>query len=157
MFFALKYPQCLKGIVLIATGAKLRVSPENLAELEEALKGKLGVWVRRMREHYAGLDAEERETLVHKHLEIGPLAQLNDLLCCDRFDLMNRVHEIAVPALVVGGDEDVMIPLKFTDYLAAQIPAAERVMIEGATHHLFLEKPEEFNRAVSDFVSGLAK
>ena len=157
MLYALKYPQDLKGVILVGTGARLRVSPVYLSELEEALKGDMASWVRRMREHYGKLDLVEREDLVRKHLEIGPLAQLNDLLCCDRFDVMDRVQELKVPALIVCGDEDVMTPLKFADYLESQIPEAKKVVLEGATHHLFLEKPGEFNRVISEFIDSLVK
>ena len=37
-------------------------------------------------------------------------------------------------------------------YAAATIPGAQHVIIHGAAHHLPLEKPEEFNRAVLEFL-----
>ena len=93
--------------------------------------------------------------MVRKHLEIGPLAQMNDLLCCDKFDIMDRVEEINVPALVVCGDEDIMTPVKYSDYLAERMPSAERVLISGGTHHMFLEEPDLFNKAVDNFIKSL--
>lgn len=152
MTYALKYPEGLSAIVLIGTGARLRVHRQYISMLEEAVEGNLGGWVEWMKENYGSLPPEEQATLIEKHLEIGPLAQLNDLLCCDRFDIRERVHEIRVPTLVICGGQDTMTPTKFTNYLAEKIPGAKKVIIEGTTHHLFLEKPGEFNKALDEFI-----
>ena len=108
-----------------------------------------------MKENYSSLPLEEQAALIEKRLEIGPLAQLNDLLCCDKFDVMDRVHEIRVPTLVICGDQDSMTPMKYTNYLAEKIPNAKKVIIEGTTHHSFLEKPDEFNKTLEEFIKAL--
>ncbi len=155
MLYALKYPEGLSAIVLAGTGARLRVHRQYLVRLEQAVRGELDGWMEWMREDYSRLSLEEREAIVEKHLEIGPLAQLNDLLCCDRFDIMDRVHKIRVPTLVICGDNDAITPMKFTNYLAEKIPGAKKVIIRGATHHLFMEKPDEFNKALDEFIHAL--
>lgn len=155
MSYTLKYPDALRAIILVATGAKLRVQSRYLSKLQEAVRGNPDKWVERMKDEYSKIPAEEQEALIKKYLEIGPSAQLNDLLCCDKFDVMEMIHRISVPALVICGDQDVMTPVKFTDYLAEKIPGAKKVIIPGATHQLFLEKPAEFNRALNEFIGTL--
>ncbi len=39
------------------------------------------------------------------------------------------------------------------DSLAAKIPGARKVLIEGASHHPNMERPDEFNRVILDFLS----
>ena len=155
MLYALKYPQGLSAIILVGTGARLRVHPQYLSELEEAVKGHLNAWVKRMREHYSKLPPKDQDMLIKKHLGIGPQAQLNDFLCCDNFDIMDRVEEIKIPTLAICGDEDIMTPLKYTEYMVEKIPGAKKVIVEGGTHYTFLEKPSEFNGFLDEFIKGL--
>ena len=44
LMYAIKYPQELKGIVIIGSGARLKVHPMYLTTLEEAIKGNLQEW-----------------------------------------------------------------------------------------------------------------
>jgi pimeloyl-ACP methyl ester carboxylesterase len=152
MTYALKYTSNLQAVILAATGARLRVDPRYLSLLEKATRGDLGNWIEWMKTSYNLLPSEERDALIKKHLEIGPSAQLNDFLCCDKFDIMDRVQEIRVPVLAICGDQDIMTPVKYTNYLAEKIPGAKKVLIEGATHLLFLIKPDAFNRSLGEFI-----
>ncbi len=76
------------------------------------------------------------------------------IAACDQRDLLPR---IAVPTLLVWGEEDVRSPV---DPVARQfheaIPEAELVVIPGAGHMSNLERPVEFNRAVREFCLGPA-
>ena len=108
-----------------------------------------------LKDRYRKLPTGEQETLVQRYFEIGPQVQLNDLLCCHKFDIMDRVQEIGVPTLAVCGDDDTATPVKFTQYLVDKIPGASKVIIEGATHYVLLEKPDELNKALDDFIKGL--
>ena len=68
---------------------------------------------------------------------------------------VNRLHEIAAPTLVVIGDLDDANLVKSGEVLAGSISHAQKVVISGAAHLPNMEKPEEFNRAVLDFLTGL--
>lgn len=63
-----------------------------------------------------------------------------------------RLGEIRVPTLVVVGDEDVPPVLRTVDFVAANIPGAQKVVMHGTAHAPNMEKPEEFNRTVLDFL-----
>ncbi|MGE0795761.1 MAG: alpha/beta fold hydrolase [Acidimicrobiia bacterium] len=69
-------------------------------------------------------------------------------------DTPSRLDELAglrVPVLVVVGDEDtVMLP--GSRRLAAGIPGARLVVVEGAGHHPQAEHPEAFAATVADFL-----
>ncbi|MBI5566183.1 MAG: alpha/beta fold hydrolase [Chloroflexi bacterium] len=64
----------------------------------------------------------------------------------------DRLGDIHVPTLVVTGDADIPYINGNMTHLAATVPGAQHVVIHDAAHHLPLERPEEFNRAVLDFL-----
>ncbi|MFE0650979.1 alpha/beta fold hydrolase [Streptomyces sp. NPDC059534] len=58
---------------------------------------------------------------------------------------------VAVPTLLLWGEQDVRSPLTVARQFHDAIPGAELVVIPDAGHMSNLEQPEEFNRAVRDF------
>ena len=65
------------------------------------------------------------------------------------------LSDIKVPTLVVVGDHDVTDILGIADTLISKIVGARKVVINGAGHHVNMEKPKEFDRAVTDFLNNL--
>ena len=57
--------------------------------------------------------------------------------------------------MVICGREDEMTPVRYTRYLADKIEGATPVIIEGAGHLVFMEKPREVNQAIEKFLAGL--
>lgn len=149
-YYGLSYPDELRALVLVGTGARLRVHPQYLAECEDTAR-----WRKSMEASLDGVAPEVRDKVLEKSFEVGPAVARNDLLCCDRFDVMDRVHEIPLPSLVICGTEDVMTPVKYADYLAERIPRSQKVLVEGGTHYVHLEHPGVVNRAISRFLAAL--
>ena len=152
--YALKYPDDLEGLILIGTGARLRVHPMYLEEFEKA-KNDPRILEQMRETGMENIDPELKELLKKRALEVGAAVFLNDMLCCDRFDLMDRVHEIKLPTLALCGTEDVMTPPKYIKYLADKIAGATKVIIPGATHNVPIEKPDEVNQAIDDFLRSI--
>jgi pimeloyl-ACP methyl ester carboxylesterase len=63
-----------------------------------------------------------------------------------------RLGEIGVPTLVIVGSEDVEDVKEMAAKLAAGIPSARLATIEGAGHLPSLERPDELNRLLLDFL-----
>jgi pimeloyl-ACP methyl ester carboxylesterase len=63
-----------------------------------------------------------------------------------------RLGEISCPALVLVGDLDQPAILEVADRLAAGIADARKEIIRGTAHVSSMERPEEFNRLVLDFL-----
>ena len=152
--YALKYPEDLKALVIIGSGARLRVSSMYLRTLGEA-QGNPDILEEYMNQTCEYIDPELKEVLQGKALENGAAVFLNDMLCCDKFDIMDQVQDIKVPTLILCGSEDIMTPPKYSRYLASKIEGAREVIINGCTHMVFAEKPLEVNRAIEDFLSSL--
>jgi len=156
LMYALKYPQELKGIIIISSGARLRVHPMFLAPCEEAIKGNPREWYQLVEEIYRLTPEDYKREVVEKQKAIGPAVMLNDFLCCDKFDLMDKVQEIKLPALIICGELDVMTPVKYSNYLGAKLANSRVVIIPQATHLVLAEKPEAVNKAIEDFVKGIS-
>lgn len=65
---------------------------------------------------------------------------------------LERLSEIKIPTLIIVGDHDVSDIFGVADALEAEISEAKKVIIEGAGHHVNMEKPDEFNKTVLDFL-----
>jgi 3-oxoadipate enol-lactonase len=63
-----------------------------------------------------------------------------------------ELEKIGVPTHVVVGDEDRLTPAEMSRAMAARIPGARLTLIRGAGHLSNLEQPEQFNRAVLEFL-----
>jgi pimeloyl-ACP methyl ester carboxylesterase len=136
--------------VLVGTGARLRVFPE----LFEILARDYGEAVAFMTDHAwspaspAELKQRGRETVIGTR----PSVTRCDFSACDGFDVMGRLGEIQLPALVVVGDQDRLTPPKYSEYLARSLARAKLECIERAGHFVSLEQPDAVNRALRDFL-----
>jgi pimeloyl-ACP methyl ester carboxylesterase len=155
LMYALRYPQELKGIIIISSGARLRVHPKFLAPCEEAIKGNPQDWYQLIEELYRLTPEDYKREVIEKQKAIGPAVMLNDFLCCDKFDLLDKVHEIKIPALIICGELDAMTPVKYSNYLGAKLANSRVVIIPQATHLVLAEKPEAVNKTIEDFVKGI--
>ena len=153
--YALKYPGEVKGLILVGSGARLRVRPDFFSALKaliDAPPGKLREFEEMLYGHVA---PEIRDMVLDKVVEVGAGVFLNDFQACDKFDIMDKVHQIKAPTLVICGTQDDMTPLKYSHYLVDNIPGASLVAIQGASHMVFLEMPQEVNTAIEEFIKRL--
>ena len=67
----------------------------------------------------------------------------------------NRLTDIHIPTLIIVGAEDHFQLQKSADKLEQDITGARRVMISETNHMPNMEKPEEFNGIVYDFLKSL--
>ena len=68
-----------------------------------------------------------------------------------------RISNIRVPTLILSGERDHPDARANYDRAAATIPRAKKLVIPGAAHLVNVDQPEQFNRAVLDFLSNLDK
>jgi 3-oxoadipate enol-lactonase len=67
-------------------------------------------------------------------------------------DALERLGSLAVPALVIAGENDLATPLPAKQALAAAIPGARLVVLPGAPHMMHIEQPDVFLRTILDFL-----
>ena len=147
---ALAHPDRIAGLGLVGTGARLRVLPAIL----DGVLNDFDHTARLVVDHsYAATpDAALRERALAEFRACPPAVTHGDFAACDAFDLLPRVAELRAPTLVLCGREDQMTPVKYSEYLAAKIPNARLVIVDGAGHSVMLEKPDAVNRALVEWM-----
>jgi len=148
--FALRYPNRLAGLVLVGTGARLRVAPQIITGILSDFRGTtelLATWT-----HGDHADPNTLRLYLRRLREIDPQVIHDDFVACDTFDCMADLVRITAPTLVICGEADRMTPVKFSRYLAEQIPGAQLVVVPGAGHMVALEQPTVVAEAVGRFV-----
>jgi len=151
--FALSYPQRVAGLILIGTGARLRVLPRLLDVL--ASDERAGVDLLMSLAVGAQAPAELKAAL-HRSTANNPAGVvLGDLQACDRFDVMSRIATVTAPTLVMCGSEDQLTPAKYSRFLGERIAGARVVVVPGAGHYVQVEKPRETTAAIREFLRRL--
>jgi len=147
---ALNWADRVGGLVLVGSGARLRVAPAILEGLRSDFESSVDVITR------FSWSSDAPPTLMELGRqalrEAGPDVLWGDLAACDRFDVMKQVGEIRAPTLVVAGAADQLTPLKYARFLAESIPGARMAIIEGAGHMMMLERPVEVVKAIREFL-----
>lgn len=81
-----------------------------------------------------------------------PSAIINLATGCLKHNTTDRLSEIKAPTLILVGEEDILIPIKYSELLNRGIKGSRLVVIKGSGHVPPIENPAEFNRTVLDFL-----
>ena len=157
--FALKYPGVFQSMVLADTTSR---RPPNAGQM-------WGDRVRLAREQ--GMDALVESTLARwftePYRQAQPAVMANigaDIRntpvagfagCCEaiaRIDVLDRLHEIDCPALVIVGDQDHGTPPEMARQIHANLRGSELLIIPDAAHLSNVEQPQAFNDALLGFL-----
>lgn len=150
---AVTAPELLRGLLLVGTGARLRVLPQVFELL--AKDAALGVDFVTGHAWSPAADPALVEAGRRAMLATPVEVTAGDFAACDGFDLLARVGTIALPTLVIVGEDDRLTPPKYAEYLAASIPGARLARIPRAGHFVTLEQPDAVNAAIAGFLDGL--
>jgi len=148
--FALTYPNRLDALVLVGTGARLRVHPDVFAAIQRDM-GEAGRLISGLAYSSAALLATVASA-AEAFARNRALVLEGDFRACDAFDLMAEIPKIRTPTLIVCGEDDRLTPAKYARFLHDNIPGSALTIIPGAGHMVMLEKPVEFNRVLAAFL-----
>jgi pimeloyl-ACP methyl ester carboxylesterase len=162
--FALRHPNKLDKLVLVSTsaggGAHVPASPEILALLTPAPGMEVGeraihTYSRIMAAEYVAAHPEELERIAEtaRYRPMTSDAYMRQLRATLAHDVVDALHQITAPTLVIHGDVDPLIPPANGAYLATHIAGARHVVYRGVGHIPIIERADDFNRDVLDFLA----
>ncbi len=153
---ALAHPERVRALVLVATAARFELPAEMLATWREVMLGRMQQPFTTEAFSPQTDFAVMREAWMEQ-VKTDPRVRYFDLVACNQFDVTARLGGLALPTLIVAGRDDAITPLRHAELLHERISGSKLVVIDGAGHTVPSEKPNEFNRAVTDFLDGLPK
>lgn len=142
---ALAEPERWAGLVLVSSGARLKVAPQILQQVAVATADAP------FRLDFAFGEATPRaviEDYARTSSHTPPPTTLADWRACDGFDQRSRLGALKLPVLVVYGSEDRLTPGRFQEKLVAALPSGRSVVVDGAGHMLPWEAPGAFVAAI---------
>lgn len=161
--FAIKYPEKLKNLILACTsfGGVNHIAPDmevlasfapqpGASSLERIRRFMLPAFTKK----FATENVEEIEKVcaLREANDVPDQVYLQQLTAATTFDTENRLSEIKADTLILTGDHDLVVPPKNSENLAKMIPNSQLKIVEGGSHMFFIEKADEFNKIVKDFV-----
>lgn len=136
---AVTYPERLAGLVLIGTGARLKVSSALLEMIQRSVDQ-----VPRMMAQAGFSPASSRAQVA---AWAAGLIQASaeqfwaDLKACSTCDLRARVPEIECPVRILSGEDDLLTPPDLQEKLARLLNKPHLERISRAGHYMFWERP----------------
>jgi len=154
----LGFPQLVKSMVVVNGYPEMRVETwkERLMVIRRFLMFDL-LGMRKTGELLSKIlfikpeQDELRKLFVQRWAENDKRAYRESLKALFNWDVETRLGEIQCPVLVVASDED-YLPLDEKRAYTAKMSNAKLVVIEDARHAVTVEKPEEFNAIVGEFL-----
>lgn len=141
----------LKGLILVGTGAKLRVAPAIIDELMADRFPELIISYAYSPTTPQSLIDEAEKDVVSTTNRV----RLNDFGACDKFDIRDRLQEITAPCLIIVGADDKLTPVKYSEYLRDNLTHSSLIIVPDAGHMVMYEQPDEFNKALDVFLGKL--
>ena len=144
----------LEAGILANTGARLKVLPAIIETIQDNYDRHLTGLVK-----FAVAEANQADDDICRRVlatsTAGPTVTANDFRACDAFDVMDQVSAINLPVLVLSAVHDTLTPVKYADWMAANLRGARHVTLNGAGHMSPIEQPEAFNEALLRFLESL--
>ena len=145
------HPERVRALLIIDTGPGFKKD-----DAREAWNRRAQETADRFeREGLAVLESQSRERSSVSHRDASGLARAARGMLTQRdAGVIEMLPDIKVPSLVVVGADDTPF-LAASDYMAAKIPDAKKVVIPSAGHAVNIDQPQAFIDAVLPFLDSL--
>jgi 3-oxoadipate enol-lactonase len=160
--FALLYPEKTGALVLVDTCSYVNTLLELIVTswVRAAETGGSGLRYDvalpyLFSESFAKNNLDKMRTSKDMNLAINPAESTIRLAKASKgHDLRGRLSEIKAPTLILVGEEDILIPPRYSKIMREEIRNSTLVTLKNCGHVAPIEKPEEFNRIVLNFLKG---
>ncbi len=151
--FALAYEHRLAGIIAVGAGARMKVAASLL---DGIINDFMGTTERIVDSSYDATTPAEAKEIYLRHLrDNDPVTLYNDFVAVESYDIRDRIATVEVPTLVLCGRNDRMTPPALSSTLHERIQGSRLHIVEGAGHHVMLEKPDEVAQQIGYFLQTL--
>lgn len=69
------------------------------------------------------------------------------------YNVLDQLHKISVPTLVIGGRHDWICPPEFSEEIARAIPNADLRIFENSGHLIRLDEPQALLKTIAEFIA----
>lgn len=148
----LNHPDILEGVILVGTGARLKVAPMFMDALFNNFEHTVDTFI-----GYAYSLKTDRSIVDEGGRlmkEAGGSVVYNDFLACDQFDGKRGLTHMNVPCLILCGSEDKLTPPELSEALNEAIKGSILKIVPDAGHMVMIERPRELNEGVQEFILG---
>ena len=152
---ALDFPKRVLGLGLVGSGARLRVHPQILESTASDSLFPHAIKLINDAEFNANVNPRLKELAAQRMTEIRPSVLHGDFLACNEFDVMSRLGEISKPALILCGADDLLTPVKYSEYLHDHIANSRLVIVPDAGHMAMLEAPQTVADEIGAFADSI--
>lgn len=151
---ALDRPEGVRALVVCSAGDRFELPDDVVEQMRRVRDGK----ERRPFDKGAFSSKAAPEIMKRAFMEgmkTDPRATFGDLVACREWSDAERLGSVAVPTLVVHGEDDREAVKTSAAALAERVPGARLETIPGAGHSLLIEAPGPLAERVRDFLAGL--
>jgi pimeloyl-ACP methyl ester carboxylesterase len=160
--YARHYPDRVISIGLLSTVAgrsdeeRTRTRAVMDAMAQEGVGPALDILVRRwFTDGFIAAHPEIVESRKRQVRKIDPKIYLNAFGIYADTEMLPWLSEIAVPTLVLTGDQDFGCSPRHNEIMADRLPNARLVVLENLRHGILLEAPDRAAQAIVQFLRGL--
>jgi pimeloyl-ACP methyl ester carboxylesterase len=152
---AIEAPERVAGLLLVGTGARLRVAPAVLeASGDPARSAEVAGMT--AASSFGPAASPDLRAAYAQALAAQPAGILHgDFTACDAFDVMDRLDRVRAPAFVVVGSEDRFTPPRYAAFLRERLPGTGILVVPGAGHMVAAEAPVEVAGAAASLLEAL--
>ncbi|WFU41693.1 alpha/beta hydrolase [Bradyrhizobium sp. CB82] len=152
---AARHPDKVSALSLIGTAATMTVGPDLVKAAEandQDAIDMVSIWGLGFKAELGGslapgLWMHGGAQAVLKHCEPGVL--FRDLTACNSYtNALAAAATVKVPTTLILGERDMMTPAKAGRAVAAAIPHARTIVVQGAGHMIMAERPDELLAAL---------
>ncbi|MFX1518262.1 MAG: alpha/beta fold hydrolase, partial [Promethearchaeota archaeon] len=131
--FALRYPEFLDNLILIGTGAKLKVAPVIFDTIKMDFT-KFLQFLSRLTFHEKTITQVKVDNEIALRRNGGDIF-LQDFKICDSFDIRSDLHKITKKTLIIVGEDDQMTPVKYSTFLQENLIHSHLIIIPETSHY----------------------
>jgi len=154
--YALKYPKCIKGLLLLACGSYFYLLTSLFNTLRNPVKRYIALETFNQIAFYENFPQSKRRKILEPFENMRASTILADLSICSEFNLNGNLKNIDCPVGLISGKADQIVAPLAVYQLFHALPTASISILPKCGHMLIHEETILICRIISDFLTSVA-